>query len=307
MSKKTKEEYEREIATIDGIMKCVCRFAQTSSTDKEDMLQSDWFIEYKEYLLGRMEKVDRKIAKLNRISKKKIMQTSALCGLFFFVSSFYDAETLVSILQDAIYYKAKEISNWITSEKIDFKEPQNYHTLAFTLDMGDDPVGHGITIDGRELATTMTTVVLQRDFSDESPFGFFVKTAYVDIFHERAEETGLRVNIPDFIQNKIPFTSNIEKAYHCLKHEYPDKKIWLQNNKGNSEIKISEDNGDNKYIAYISELGTKIKKAEIDHIRTASSLECYLECPKLTEMLTYADNVTHNRNITQSKKQDITH
>jgi hypothetical protein len=44
--------------------------------------------------------------------------------------------------------------------KIDFKEPQNYHTLAFTLDMGDDPVGHGITIDGRELATTMTTVVL---------------------------------------------------------------------------------------------------------------------------------------------------
>lgn len=72
----------REIATIDGIMKCVCRFAQTSSTDKEDMLQSDWFIEYKEYLLGRMEKVDRKIAKLNRISKKKIMQTSALCGLF---------------------------------------------------------------------------------------------------------------------------------------------------------------------------------------------------------------------------------
>ena len=80
------------------------------------------------------------------------------------VSSFYDAETLVSTLQDAIYYKAKEISNWITSEKIDFKEPQNYHTLAFTLDMGDDPVGHGITIDGRELATTMTTVVLQRDF-----------------------------------------------------------------------------------------------------------------------------------------------
>lgn len=71
MSKKTKEEYEREIATIDGIMKCVCRFAQTSSTDKEDMLQSDWFIEYKEYLLGRMEKVDRKIAKLNRISMKK--------------------------------------------------------------------------------------------------------------------------------------------------------------------------------------------------------------------------------------------
>ena len=223
------------------------------------------------------------------------------------VSSFYDAETLVSTLQDAIYYKAKEISNWITSEKIDFKEHQNYHTLAFTLDMGDDPVGHGITIDGRELATTMTTVVLQRDFSDESPFGFFVKTAYVDIFHERAEETGLRVNIPDFIQNKMPFTSNIEKAYHCLKHEYPDKKIWLQNNKGNSEIKISEDNGDNKYIAYISELGTKIKKAEIDHIRTASSLECYLECPKLTEMLTYADNVTHNRNKTQSKKQDITH
>ena len=72
-------------------------------------------------------------------------------------------------------------------------------------------------------------------------------------------------------------------------------------------MKISEDNGDNKYIAYISELGTKIKKAEINHIRTASSLECYLECPKLTEMLTYADNVTHNRNITQSKKQDITH
>lgn len=28
------------------------------------------------------------------------------------VSSFYDAETLVSTLQDAIYYKAKEISNW---------------------------------------------------------------------------------------------------------------------------------------------------------------------------------------------------
>lgn len=136
---------------------------------------------------------------------------------FFFVSSFYDAETLVSILQDAIYYKAKEISNWITSEKIDFKEPQNYHTLAFTLDMGDDPVGHGITIDGRELATTMTTVVLQRDFSDESPFGFFVKTAYVDIFSRTCRRNWIKSQYSGFYSEQNTVHIKYRKSLSLFK------------------------------------------------------------------------------------------
>lgn len=223
------------------------------------------------------------------------------------VSSFYNAEILVDTLQDAIFFDAENISNWITSEKIDFDNSGKYHTYAFTLDMKGEPLGHGVRADGKELSTTVITIVLQRDFSDESPFGFFIKTAYANISHERAEETGLHINIQDFIKNKMIFESNVEKTYYCLKNKYPGKKIWLQHNSGNVEIKISEDNGENKYIAYINEIGSKIKKVEADRIRTTNQLECYLECPNMANMITYADNVIHGRDVTQNIKKDITH
>lgn len=223
------------------------------------------------------------------------------------IYSFYNAEILVDTLQDAIFFDAENISNWITSEKIDFDNSGKYYTYAFTLDMKGEPLGHGVRADGKELSTTVTTIVLQRDFSDESPFGFFIKTAYANISHERAEETGLHINIQDFIKNKMIFESNVEKTYYCLKNEYPGKKIWLQHNSGNVEIKISEDNGENKYIAYINEIGSKIKKVEADRIRTTNQLECYLECPNMANMITYADNVIHGRDVTQNIKKDITH
>lgn len=39
------------------------------------------------------------------------------------VSSFYNAESLIGNLQDAVYFEAENITNWITSDRIDFKKP----------------------------------------------------------------------------------------------------------------------------------------------------------------------------------------
>lgn len=223
------------------------------------------------------------------------------------VSSFYDAGTLVDVLQDAIYFKAQNISTWITSSKIDFDDPKKYHTLSFTLDMKDGPLGHGITKEGKELSTPSVTIVLQRDISEESPYGFFVKTAYPELTYQKAEETGLKINIQDFIENKLNFESTIEKAYYGLKNKYPDQKICLQNNNGNEQIKIIAEQDDCKYIAYIDEYNLQIKKADLDIIKTSNLAECFIECPDMVNIIDYTQNIIHGHNIEQNITQNIQH
>lgn len=58
---KNKEDYMKELVTIDGIKKCVLRYAH--SVSKED---SEWCKEYMGYLRKRERKIENKLCKLKR-------------------------------------------------------------------------------------------------------------------------------------------------------------------------------------------------------------------------------------------------
>ena len=62
---KTKEDYEKELSILDGIKKCVLRYADSVSTDKDE-IQSDWCQEYIGYLRNRESKIRNKIRKLEK-------------------------------------------------------------------------------------------------------------------------------------------------------------------------------------------------------------------------------------------------
>lgn len=58
---KNKDDYKKELVTLDGIKKCVLRYAHFVS--KED---SEWYKEYMEYLRKRERKIENKLCKLER-------------------------------------------------------------------------------------------------------------------------------------------------------------------------------------------------------------------------------------------------
>lgn len=60
---KTKKEYEHELNIIDGIKKCILRYAVSISDDKDEV-QSDWCLEYKAYLNKREQKIRKKIERI---------------------------------------------------------------------------------------------------------------------------------------------------------------------------------------------------------------------------------------------------
>ena len=175
------------------------------------------------------------------------------------VSSFYNAESLIGNLQDTVYFEAENITNWITSDRIDFKKPIDYQQIVFHMHMANEAIGQGVSNDGRLMETSEMTIVLQRDLSNESPFGFFVKTAYADIENEKAVQIGT-VDFAKTIQESQDFDSSIQKAYFTLRNKYPEENIQLKSQNGHTFIQIMKNSDDGKLIAFIDESGTSIKQ-----------------------------------------------
>lgn len=58
---KTKETYIKELSVLDGIKKCVLRYANSVSTKDKDELNSEWYKEYIKYLNNKEQKIMKKI------------------------------------------------------------------------------------------------------------------------------------------------------------------------------------------------------------------------------------------------------
>lgn len=62
---KTKEKYMNELSIIDGIKKCVIRYAILTSKEYNiDETKSEWYKEYMNYLYKRENKINKKLNKL---------------------------------------------------------------------------------------------------------------------------------------------------------------------------------------------------------------------------------------------------
>lgn len=220
------------------------------------------------------------------------------------VSSFYNAESLIGNLQDAVYFEAENITNWITSDRIDFKKPIDYQQIVFHMHMANEAIGQGVSNDGRLMETSEMTIVLQRDLSNESPFGFFVKTAYADIENEKAVQIGT-VDFAKTIQESQDFDSSIQKAYFALRNKYPEENIQLKSQNGHEFVQIMKSSDDGKLIAFIDESGTSIKQYGDKEYKKLTLGDCFLHNREIVNMSTVAENTIREPLQTITKKKDI--
>jgi hypothetical protein len=107
------------------------------------------------------------------------------------VSTFIDQSTMEYAVQESVYYAAEDIYIWLTTDESKFPDKKAFETMTIELMLDEDyPIGRGFDADLKELISSDVVVVLQRDKTGESPYGFYLKTAYVNIDPEKAEETG---------------------------------------------------------------------------------------------------------------------
>ena len=206
------------------------------------------------------------------------------------VSTFYNYEDFQANLQDALYFKAKDVATWITSEHIDFKNSRDYHEYAFTVDLKGDIVGHGFNKKLQEIETPAIRVVLQRDFSEESPFGFFVKTAYADISHENAAETGRQYTPEQILNGVVDFTSNVERAYFGLRDDFPDLKMSFTRKSSGDLLRVTVSREDCFDAIFVLQDGVKARTYNDDGAYRLSYAECVLTKPDVAKIMDAADD-----------------
>lgn len=198
------------------------------------------------------------------------------------ISSFWDNESLKDGVSNVIAYRSQAITKWLFEERYEFDNPKDYQKLCISADIGGDSVGHGFNnSDGvvKEKETSAVTVVLQRDMDGESPFGFYIKTAYADIQHENAILTGLQYTKEDIINNpNITFDSAIQKLYFAISDKYKDVKIYQRTNPDTKEpyIKlIFPERGNGRIEAFVTNDDTSIKHIASDEMRKINFSECF--------------------------------
>lgn len=233
------------------------------------------------------------------------------------ISSFWDNESLKDGVSNVIAYRSQAITKWLFKERYEFDNPKDYQKLCISADIGGDSVGHGFNnSEGviKEKETSAVTVVLQRDMDGESPFGFYIKTAYADIQHENAILTGLQYTKEDIINNpNISFDSDIQKLCFAISDKYKDVKICQRTNSDTKEpyIKLIFPERENGRIeAFVTNDGTSIKHIASDEMRKINFSECffhYEEESKVISDIQNIQNIIREKTKENIKETDITH
>lgn len=224
------------------------------------------------------------------------------------ISSFWDNESLKDGVSNVIAYRSQAITKWLFKERYEFDNPKDYQKLCISADIGGDSVGHGFNnSDGvvKEKGTSAVTVVLQRDMDGESPFGFYIKTAYADIQHENAILTGLQYTKEDIINNpNITFDSAIQKLYFAISDKYKDVKIYQRTNPDTKEpyIKlIFPERGNGRIEAFVTNDDTSIKHIASDEMRKINFSECFFHYEEESKVISDVQNI---QNIIREKAKE---
>ena len=102
-------------------------------------------------------------------------------------SAFSDKEDALFLIRETLYYEAKNIVRWLLSD-----ERESFLKIDCCMDE-DEMIGKGIDTNLNEKTTPYITVILQRDYSsyrNDGRFFCFVKTAFPNIEHLNARDTG---------------------------------------------------------------------------------------------------------------------
>lgn len=183
------------------------------------------------------------------------------------VSGFYDLETLQSCVSDLIWYKVQEVADWFTSKRSEFSSSYDYKYLTLEAKMGGDPIGNGFDKNLNELESDYIVAVFQRCYDDDNPYGFFLKTAYVDISPEHGVKTGKTLS-----KNQIEKDPNFlkdnkwEKLLYIAKDRYPQFRPRLIRKDDFVWLKIDERLPDNtKLVASIKNDAISIMRTNLNN------------------------------------------
>lgn len=224
------------------------------------------------------------------------------------ISSFWDDESLKDGVSNVVAYRSHAITKWLFKERYEFKNPKDYQRLCISADIGGDSIGHGFSNNNgvvKEKETSAVTVVLQRDMDGESPFGFYIKTAYADIQHENAIFTGLQYTKEDIINNpNITFDSNIQKLHFAISDKYKDVKIYQRTDPGTKEpyIKlIFPEREDGRIEAFITNNDASIKHISSNETRKINFSECFFHHEEESKVISDIQNI---QNIIREKAKE---
>ncbi len=181
-----------------------------------------------------------------------------------FSSCFKDQYTADDIIQNALIYKASDIVKWIQKDRYSFENGKSYQEYAFSLDMGEgESIGRGFNDKLEELESPVVRVVLQRDFDLDTQFGFYVKTAYVDIICQEAELTGKSYTKQEILDmGDVKFRSAVEEAAFTFRDTFPELKINYIPETGQypEQLQVKCVEQDKMTVAYITRESLKIKE-----------------------------------------------
>ena len=180
-----------------------------------------------------------------------------------FSSCFYDKETADDVILNALVYNEDKIVDWIQKRHSDFADQRNYQQFVISLDMGEgEPIGRGFNDKLQEIESPAVKIVLQRDFDYDTPFGFYVKTAYVDISHPHAELTGVEYSREQVLEmDGVTFDSPLEETAFLYQNAFSDTNIRYGVDKNYQEfIKLSFHDGNKLINAFIAATDIKIKE-----------------------------------------------
>lgn len=225
------------------------------------------------------------------------------------VSSFWDKESVEDGISNVIAYRTKEITEWLFKERYEFKQPKDYQMLCIEADIGGESVGHGFVKNGNnfsEKETSAVRIILQRDMDGESPFGFYIKTAYTDIEHKNAIETGLSLSKEELLKNPdISFNSSMHQLYFAINDKYKNVNIYQRTNSDTREpyIKlIFPETEKGRIEAFITEKDYSLKLIHLDKSRKIDFSECFFQFPEESKIISDIKNM---QNILKERNREL--
>ena len=212
--------------------------------------------------------------------------------------SFVSEELAMDLIENVVYNKAHEIAVWATKTRGEFESTADYQQLALTVVVEPGEVA-GINIDSRfrEISTDATRIVLQRDYSDTSPYGFYLKTAYPDADTKRGygTPTGKVYTKEEIVEKGLyDFHSDMQKAAFLMDGK-PGIRVKLLEDNGQEQLRLTAKRGDTYYVAYIKEPGenNKFIRSENGAKEKITVETLVTECPELAmafgEAIRYRD------------------
>ncbi len=198
---------------------------------------------------------------------------------------FFSLEDAIENIRDAAIFKIDEIASWAQSGKNEFNNIKDYHVKALTVNLGKDVVaGSGLTSDFKEKESGVIRLVLKRDYSADAPYGFHIKTAYVDINDKSARETGLSFTKEDILSRKLyDLKTPLQSAALAVYHDNPNISTRYFKEESTEEHLFfkQHSNGPEQYYARANNENVKFIRAT-EEGRTRLTLEqARKECPEL--------------------------